>query len=142
MKRTSALAMVFLFFLAVGVMAGQSKSTTTKLVNQSAFGGDSIGLPADTTDALQMYQPGMKGEYKVSAASLDSVTFMVQISPDNSTWYNYTVLDTLPEGIVHQKTTADMFADYPKWWTRVIFNTIEAETLTSARSYLQYYESN
>lgn len=147
MKRTtwlSAGAILALIGILYASAIAAPQATTRKMADNHTFGGDSLGGASvdskDTTDTYQLYQPGIQpgDEYKISICSNDSVSTIIEISPDGTNWYVYDALDTLADGGTEILTTADLYASHPKWYARVIFNVILADTITSAKATLDF----
>lgn len=144
MKRVwiSVIALAAMVVLAVTAWAANPSSQ--KMADNHTFGGDSLGGATvdskDTTDVYQFWQPGQKpgDQWKITLCSNDSVSTIIEVSPDGTNWYVYDALDTLANGGTELKTTADLAALFPKWWARVIFNVILADTITSAKATLNF----
>lgn len=118
--------------------------SSRKMADNHTFGGDSLGGSGadakDTTDVYQLWQNGMQpgSEYKITIVSNDSVSTIIELSPDGTNWYVYDALDTLANAGTEILTTSDLVASFPKWYARVIFNVIEVDTITSAKATLDF----
>lgn len=115
----------------VAAWAATAGITHTTMPKQNTLGGDSLGTGPDTTDAIQLYANGTA--FTVEVAVQDSTTYLIQLSPDGSTWFIWAALDTVDSGYVAQ--TADLGTKYRDWYLRVILDNLAASAMAYGRAF-------
>ena len=114
---------VLVALVALSFVVGSQAFAGLSKIPMSTAGGDSLSVAADTSAAITVSKNATGTIRFVAAVSDSSATYIVQVSPDGTNWFNATTLDTVTAGAV--EATADLSEQYPRpWQFRVIMDNL------------------